>query len=764
MPVETMEEIVWDGKTHSYMPPDELTIHESVPIYEKVDAKVDPVTHEVLRHALWNVNVEHGNTLMRISGSPICAYGHDFNPAILDAEGNFIFFGPFLQYLAANISSSVKWILENRSENPGIRPGDMFLFNDPWIGCSHQSDAGVVAPVFVDGKLFAWVGATLHQWDMGGTVPGGFNPMADDHFWESPLIPPTRIVEDGVIRRDIEEHYTRMSRLPQLVGLDLRAQVTGCRAATNRMNELAERYGGDTLKGTMQKLQDDSEVAFVKRLETIPDGTWTEEGWLEVDRPGDRGVYRNRITVTKRGDHLTFSNAGSADQTGTISGAFGGWKGAVVSMLNSMFLFDQMFCLEGALRHCSFEAEPGKINCASRPAAVSGATAMVLPQSIGLSGLVLSKMVACSSDEDLRSEAQSCMGCMVYPVNGLSGLDQRGAPYSTVLLDALGAALAAHPWRDGQDTGGWPWDLQSTMPNVEDQELFYPLLYLWRKELPDSGGAGRFRGGNSAEVAFVPHKTEKIDAVTVAGQVAVPGPGLFGGYPTSTNRFEQVKGAKVADQVGSTGAMPTELAHISRGERGMVQPKSFGHEVTPDDLWVYAWASAGGYGDPIDRDPESTRADVAAGRVTAAWAEEAYGVVISGEGEAATVDAAATEARRNEIRSERLADAKPVEGGEEPADAPMPADGRLNDDMRIENGEIFCGEQSLGPANRNYKLGALTREIPISAANPNIGDPAEFVDHSVRLRQIIAPDTGQLLQTEIVIDDAAPEWDLRPGQ
>src|SRR5919112_1122444 len=98
--------IRWDGRTCPYIPPDELTIHESVRLHDETDAQVDPVTHEVLRHALWNVNTEHGNTIMRISGSPICAYGHDFNPVILDEKGDFVFFGPFLQYLAAATSST----------------------------------------------------------------------------------------------------------------------------------------------------------------------------------------------------------------------------------------------------------------------------------------------------------------------------------------------------------------------------------------------------------------------------------------------------------------------------------------------------------------------------------------------------------------------------------------------------------------------------------------------------------------------------------
>src|SRR5262249_35660674 len=200
-------------------------------------------------------------------------------------------------------------------------------------------------------------------------------------------------------------------------------------------------------------------------------------------------------------------------------------------------LFDQMFVIEGALRHCDFEVEPGTITCALRPTAVSGSPPLTLLQSIGLGGMVISKMLASASGPDLHTEVQSCMGVLSFPINAIQGVDQRGAPYSSFLLDPVGAALSALSWRDGQDTGGWPWDLQSTMPNVEENELFYPLLYLWRRELPDSGGAGRFRGGNGAEAAFVPHRTDRMNVFTITSEVAVPGPGLFGGYPSSTNAY-----------------------------------------------------------------------------------------------------------------------------------------------------------------------------------------------------------------------------------
>jgi N-methylhydantoinase B len=751
-----MTSAVWDGRKYPYRYSRELAIAPGLKLHTEAVERMDPVTYEVIRHALWNINVEHGVTIMKISGSPICAYGHDFNPCLLDEKGDFVFFGPFLQYLSSATSSAVKWTLEYRSENPGIEDGDIFLTNDPWIGATHQSDVTLIAPVFWEGELFCWVGNTLHQWDLGGTSPGGFNPMAPDVYWEAGCIPPIKIVERGRLRRDLEEEYIRRSRMPELVALDLRAEIAGCHVARERIRQLLARYGAATVKGVMRKLQDDSEKAFLRRLETIPDGTWREVGWVEWAHPEDRRVYRNCLTLTKRGDRLIFSNEGTDPQAGTLNCTLVAWRGAIMAMVSAQMLFDQMFVVEGAYRHVEFEAQPGTLTCALFPAAVSAAPALTLLQTIALSGLVISKMLACSEDPELRTEVQSCMGAPMYPIAALSGINQRGAPYVSFLLDPVGAALAGLSWRDGVDTGGWPWDLQSTMPNVEENEWFYPILYLWRREVPDSGGAGKFRGGNAAELAFIPHGTERIVLFTATGHCAVPGPGLFGGFPTSTTRYTLIRGAR-ARSLMSAGQMPDRIEQLVDGD-GRVEylpPKAFHVVQNPDDVFVLSWASAGGYGDPLLRDPERVAEDYREGRLTREWAQRAYGVVLDDEG---AVLWSETERLREELRRRRIgADPKPQTATDEP-DARLLAEG-----MKLVGGWIHCRycHHRLSPLTENYKLHCLRKAFPVQEANPHILDPRTYIEEDIEWRHFYCPGCGALLQTELARPSDEPLWDIR---
>ena len=131
----------------------------------------------MVRHALWNVNEEHGATIQRLSGSPVAMYALDLNPSILTEDAEFVYFGPYMQYMSGVTDTQVKWTLENRSDNPGIRDGDMFLANDPWVGAAHQMDVMLLCPVFWKGELFCWVTNCLHQYDIGGITPGIVLPV-----------------------------------------------------------------------------------------------------------------------------------------------------------------------------------------------------------------------------------------------------------------------------------------------------------------------------------------------------------------------------------------------------------------------------------------------------------------------------------------------------------------------------------------------------------------------------------------------------------
>src|ERR1044071_9338202 len=125
-----------------YVPPETLTISPKLKLHRKAKSAIDPVTFEVVRHALWNVNEEHGATIQRLSGSPVAMYALDLNPSILTEDAEFVYFGPYMQYMSGVTDTQVKWTLENRSDNPGIRDGDMFLANDPWVGAAIQRLSG----------------------------------------------------------------------------------------------------------------------------------------------------------------------------------------------------------------------------------------------------------------------------------------------------------------------------------------------------------------------------------------------------------------------------------------------------------------------------------------------------------------------------------------------------------------------------------------------------------------------------------------------
>src|SRR3954470_12214941 len=263
----------WDGVNRAYIPAPTLRVPGPLKLHTDGATDIDPITLEVIRHSLWNANEEHGSIIANLSVSPISLETRDFQTAIITESGEILFFGPYLQYLAGFMDMVVKFIIERRGED--IRPGDMWLVNDPWVGTAHQPDVNLMCPVFHGDQLFCWVANNVHQNDIGRTVPGSLCTSAQDIYYDPVVIAPVRIVKDDAIDAEIESFYRRQSRTPINLALDLRACVAGNHAARDRMLARVERDGGPTVRGVMGGLLAASQSSFRELLSTIPDGEWS---------------------------------------------------------------------------------------------------------------------------------------------------------------------------------------------------------------------------------------------------------------------------------------------------------------------------------------------------------------------------------------------------------------------------------------------------------------------------------------------------------
>ena len=640
---------VWEDFQEGYVPTEELDIHPDLTLHSTAEEDVDPVTYNVLRHRLYTINEEHGHTLENVSGSPVAYFAQDFNPTILTATGEVVFQGPYIQFFSPIAELQVKWILENRSDNPGIEPGDIFLSNDPWVGSTHQPDVFFCAPLFRDGELFCWVVNTLHQYDIGGISAGSFCPSADDVFGEPTPIPPIKCVEGDEVRKDIRQMYLRHSRLPQMVGLDFNAQVAGCRVTRDRIHDVIDKYGPETVKGVMSRIIDDSENKFLQRIRKVPDGTWRAREYMEGSQTGDENVYPAEVQLMKEGDKLIFRNEGTAESQGVMNITYAGFRTAIMSVLNPLMLYDELFVASGAFRHIDIDTTPGTLNRAEWPAGCSPGGTTNIEFSIGLIQDVMTRMLSAAPDlkGDIVTDTPS-LSTMAQ-----AGIDQWGNPFGTMNLDILGAAIGATPHKDGVDVGGYMWGPKGPMPNIENNEQDYPILYLYKEIVEDSGSPGERRGGATMQYGWIPHKTEQIQNLFTGNSGVTPVSSGIACLPGTPSLNQVAEGTDVHDRFDE-GEIPQSLDEFGQ-ETSQYAPKSEDIQ-SGNDVVQARNGSAPGYGDPLKRDPERVAADVARGLVSTHAAEDSYGVVLEGEGHEIDVLEEETVAQRDRIREQRLSD------------------------------------------------------------------------------------------------------------
>ncbi|MBK8958433.1 MAG: hydantoinase B/oxoprolinase family protein [Proteobacteria bacterium] len=754
--ISEMTDVDFNGIENPYVPPKELRISPKLKLHRAWDENVDPVTYEVIRHNLWQINEEHGATIQRLSGSPVAMYALDLNPSILTEDAEFVYFGPYMQYMSGVTDTQVKWTMEFRSDNPGINEGDMFIANDPWVGAAHQQDVMLLCPVFWEGELFCWVTNCLHQYDIGGITPGSFCPSAESVYEEGIMLPPLKIIENYEIRRDIEAVYLRASRKPQLVALDFRAQVAGNTTARDRVLELIKRYGASTVKGVMKRVIDNSEKSYLEKMARLPDGEWYDRTYIEACRPGDRRTHRVVLGMRKEGTKLTFFNDGSAAQEGAMNATYSGWRGSIMVAINELLCWDQYFACGGALRHVEFDPTPGTLNCANFPASVSTAPIQSMEISLYPAYNVISKMIY--PDQELRRDIMCIGGTSQWPATLFRGTDQWGERYGYLLVDPIGGAIGAFSMADGINTGGQARTPICQLPNIEHTEQSFPVLFLYRKELPDSGGAGQYRGGLSAESCFIPHNTDFITQDTLSSGNATPtSPGMMGGYPSTTNAYTFLRETNIFDSI-QRRTMPGDTSEIS-GREEVLQLRQENFQQHAADVYAVRWTGGGGFGDPFDRAPADIEKDLEDYAVTPEAARSIYGAVLDADG---NVDIEATAAERARIRRGRLNGGA---GKRRPGELVFQASPLL-DARRDGQGQYWaCSKCSaeLGPLSDNYKHHCIREDNPVSSSNPLIGDPARYIDDAVSFRQFFCTGCGALIDNEIAVSSDSLLHDVVPA-
>ncbi len=724
--------------------------------------RLDPATFEILRHRLWYLNDEGALTISRTSGSPVATEVFDMNAGLMNAAGDLVYIDNFICAQATTLSSLVRHLLSEYADNPGFEPGDVFLCNDPYVSVCHQTCVQVAAPIFLEGELVAWAGASLHVIDVGGPTAGQVQVDAADMFGEQPLIGPIKIVEQGRLRKDVEASYLRNSRLPDLLALDLRAKIAAVEAIRRRLLETFREFGAETVLAAMDDVVDYTERRMRARLLELPDGVWRHRGYIEF---GDR-IYDCHVTMTKERDHLTFDFRETADQApAVINCTVNGLVGGVLAAVMVYLCWEIPWSPAGVARVLTVESRPGSVVHATHPAGVSKSTTTAIWEVRNLASITVGKMLSASEEHRDRAMA-GWQG--VKALEELFGTDAAGRRFGGPMLDGMAGGGGALCDRDGIDTGGHTSSLRATIADVESYELRYPILYLYRRQTPDSGGAGMYRGGAGISMMYVAHGVDEIPTkiLHTFGVEQPESPGLCGGYPSTTNQFAFLRDSDVRERLAS-GVVPQSFDELEgRLEvRGAYAVTSMGG----GDVYFARSMGGGGYGDPLRRDPALVARDVERSLVSREWARRTYGVVI-GDG-TLDVDGTATAACRSELLAERRRAARfPREGGTV-ASWDSARDGvRLaemlfydlsGDEVRL---RCACG-YVLGPATEPYKALAAAARYPVQRIGPHVNAHHVGGDR-FELREYYCPGCFTLLATEIarpddpVLDDEAVslEW------
>ncbi|MFC2031282.1 hydantoinase B/oxoprolinase family protein [Chloroflexota bacterium] len=559
----------------------------------ETNGTVDPITMSVVFHRLGTINEEMGITMMRTSRSPIFAEVHDFSCAICDWVPRIVAQVDGVPSHTASSMMAARAIVDKFRDE--MKPGDVYLINDPYEGGTHLADATVVKPIYYNGDLLFMAINRAHHLDVGGMVAGSYSPEAQEIFHEGIRIPAIRIYENDHPIQYILDLLKINTRMPDLFESDIRAQVASCNVAEKRLLEMAEEFGVEPLKEILEAIQKYAEQMMRAEISKIPDGSYEGEAILDGDG-FDRYDIKVKCTVKVDGDEMWVDFTGTEPQTtGFINSPF-------ANSCTSVYV-GVLLCVshdvphnEGAYQPIHISAPEGTLVNPLPPAPVASCT-------LDTACAVLEAMYMALS-KPLPHLAPAAWNRWCGPA--ISGIDPRtGEFYVNYAFCGMGGG-GATPSQDGPSYVGDGIDLGGlTAPNIETNELDSPHITLYHEFATDSGGAGKWRGGLGVRYSIQFNDEEPFLAIFGDG-VKNPPFGLYGGQPGSTNHLLINEGTDEEEVLPAKG-----MRQLKKG-----------------DIYSIRSSGGGGWGAPMERDPSRVLADVRDGYVSLEAAERDYGVAI----------------------------------------------------------------------------------------------------------------------------------------
>jgi N-methylhydantoinase B len=567
----------------------------------------DVITMQVIRYALEQIADEMGHTLVRTGRSTIITEIKDISCVVTDAKGQTIAQAHHTPSLLAGFEITMRELVKTyRPED--LAPGDVIVTNDPYRGCQHIMDLYAIAPAFYAGELVGFVGNITHHADLGGVAAGGVAGGIREIYLEGLRLPMVKLLKRGVEDKEIVGIIANQIRVPDKTLGDIRAQVSSLMVGCDRLDRLFGKYGKDIVQAACVDLLDYSERRMRQGLRSIPSGIYHGEDFIDDDGINDRPI-RVAVKLTINDDRAIVDLTGSDPQAegntnSTIANTYAAAYYVMIAVVDP-----HMPPNSGCYRPIEVVTKPGTIVDPLLPGAVAARTncSQKIVEALlrALSSAVPDRVPAAG-----HAQITTCAFGGYDPETG-----QR-----FIFTDIQGGGNGGRPYADGSD--GQDSHLPRFMNTpVEAVEQRFPIRIERYELVPDSGGAGKFRGSLALR-RDIRVLTGPVSFARYADRHTLAPQGLFGGQPGTTGRFELNPESNHPQPLRSKGL----------------------DTLQANDLVRLLLPGAGGYGDPRERDLGMIDRDLIDGKVSPDAAEAHYAVVV--ERNTLTVDRDATQRLR----------------------------------------------------------------------------------------------------------------------